>query len=142
MALTFAKKILSLFQPADAPLQGRNTGLKEAIEVLKTVKNEITRLRSEEEYRLLLKEASNLLHSSELSDQIQPKRQVKSVQMKDFVICGIQPSRSNSRKELSPFKAEFFETIDMVTEELNRRFSDNEELIDAIANIDNLILVN
>ncbi|GBP71798.1 hypothetical protein EVAR_88652_1 [Eumeta japonica] len=73
-------KILSTLQPADAALQARSAGLKDAITIIK----------------------------------------------------------QNIDENDEPFKSEYFETLDILIAELQRRFSDNDDLINSIASLDEL----
>lgn len=66
------------------------------------------------------------------------KRQVKNPnRMDDYLMYG--PSCSSARQNIEkPFKSEYFETLDILIAELRRRFSDNDDLINSIASLDEL----
>ena len=137
MAMIVVKKILSVLQPADAALQGRNTGLKDAIMIVKCVQEEILNLRADEVYKQILEEANSIVNSDFGSSTHVQKRQVKKVKrMDDFLMYGSSSSRHKTEDQ--PFKLEYFETLDVLTAELQRRFSDNDELLISIACLDEL----
>ncbi|GBP20582.1 hypothetical protein EVAR_93696_1 [Eumeta japonica] len=80
IAMVVAKKILSTLQPADAALQARSAGLKDAITIIKCVKDEIIKLRSNQMYNQILEEAKSLTSNDcgESENRTQTsKRQVK-----------------------------------------------------------------
>ncbi|KAB0799779.1 hypothetical protein PPYR_01441 [Photinus pyralis] len=64
--------------------------------------------------------------------------------MDDYLVYG--PSCSSTRKNVEaqgddtqPFKfTEYFETLDVLTSELQRRFSDNADLLNSLASLDEL----
>lgn len=57
--------------------------------------------------------------------------------MDDYLMYG--PSCSSARQNIEkPFKSEYFETLDILIAELRRRFSDNDDLINSIASLDEL----
>uniref|UniRef100_A0A2A4K8G3 DUF4371 domain-containing protein n=2 Tax=Heliothis virescens TaxID=7102 RepID=A0A2A4K8G3_HELVI len=144
MAMVVAKKVLSTLQPADAALQARSAGLKDAITIIKCVKDEIIKLRSNEMYNQTLEEAKSLTSddSGESENRTHvSKRQVKKPnRMNDYLTYG--PSCSSAKQNIEendePFKSEYFETLDILIAELKRRFSDNDDLINSIASLDEL----
>jgi|GEM_PF-6140542 len=144
MAMVVAKKILSMLQSADAALQARSAGLKDAITIIKCVQNEVTKLRSDEIYNQILKEVKFMTDGdSENRTQAQKrKRQAKkSNRMDDYLMYG--PSCSSARQNIEdqdaqPFKSEYFETLDILIAELQRRFSDNDDLLNSLASLDEL----
>lgn len=77
MAMVVARKILSMLQPADAALQARSAGLKDAIKIIKCVQNEITKLRSDEMYHKTLGEAYHYTSGHSESGNQAQKGQVK-----------------------------------------------------------------
>ncbi|KAL4719458.1 hypothetical protein ACJJTC_000470 [Scirpophaga incertulas] len=141
IAMVVAKKILSTLQPADAALQARCAGLKDDITIIKCVENEIIKLRSDQMYNQILEEAKSLTidEFGESENRTQTsKRQVKNPnRMDDYLMYG--PSCSSARQNIEkPFKSEYFETLDILIAELRRRFSDNDDLINSIASLDEL----
>lgn len=139
MALLITKKILCILDPADAALQGRTTSLKNAISIIQCVQKEICNLRSDEIYKSILKEAENLVEE-ESEDVLSRKRQVKVGHLENFILCGPSSLRRNTETghDTEQFRPEFFETIDLITAELKRRFSENDELLASIAGLDEL----
>lgn len=141
-AMVVAKKILSLLQPADAALQARATGLKDAISIILYIEQELINLRSEEMYNIILMEAKNLIPNE--NEVLDGKRQVKPKQMKNFIQYGPSPSACSCRnsktiqQEEVSFKGEYYETLDIVSAEMKRRFSNNEELLKSIFCLDDL----
>ena len=61
--------------------------------------------------------------------------------MDDYLVNG--PSSSSARQNIEdhdaqPFKSEYFETLDILIAELQRRFSDNDDLLNLLARLDEL----
>ncbi|GBP41971.1 hypothetical protein EVAR_33775_1 [Eumeta japonica] len=136
-------KILSTLQPADAALQARSAGLKDAITIIKCVKDEIIKLRSNQMYNQILEEAKSLTSNDcgESENRTQTsKRQVKKPnRMDDYLTyTPCSSARQNIDENDEPFKSEYFETLDILIAELQRRFSDNDDLINSIASLDEL----
>lgn len=122
-------------------MQARCAGLKDAITIIKCVENEIIKLRSDQMYNQILEEAKSLTidEFGESENRTQTsKRQVKNPnRMDDYLMYG--PSCSSARQNIEkPFKSEYFETLDILIAELRRRFSDNDDLINSIASLDEL----
>ncbi|KAJ8710650.1 hypothetical protein PYW08_009165 [Mythimna loreyi] len=143
IAMVVAKKILSTLQPADAALQARSAGLKDAITIIKCVKDEIIKLRSNQMYNQILEEAKSLTSNDcgESENRTQTsKRQVKKPnRMDDYLTyTPCSSARQNIDENDEPFKSEYFETLDILIAELQRRFSDNDDLINSIASLDEL----
>lgn len=142
MAMVVAKKILSMLEPADAALQARNAGLKDAITIIKCVQNEIIKLRTDEMYHQILEEAKSKI-SGDSENQTQKRQIKKSNRMDDYLTYGTSccSARQNIEDQnAQPFKSEYFETLDILIAELQRRFSDNDDLLNSIANLDELDL--
>lgn len=140
MAMVVTKKILSMLQPADAALQARSAGLKDAITIVKCVQDEITNLRSDEMYHTIFEEAKSMTSSNSEPQRMQVN---KSNRMNDYLIHGPSCSFTRQNKEgqypdAPPFKSEYFETLDTLNAELRRRFSDNEDLLNSLASLDEL----
>ncbi|XP_057664443.1 uncharacterized protein LOC130898879 [Diorhabda carinulata] len=135
--LVFMKKLLGLLEPADSALQARTISLKEANEIIKSVKNKIRDLRTNETYQSLANEASQLLKDTEAipTEKRVPKL---SVTMKEYLVMEKLPSEMSNKPNASKSctEAEFFESLDLVLSLLNERFSDNDELINAISSIE------
>ena len=61
--------------------------------------------------------------------------------MDTYLLYG--PSCSSERRNIDnqddkTFKSEYFETVDMLIAELERRFSDNEDLLNSLASLEEL----
>ncbi|GBP92961.1 Zinc finger MYM-type protein 1 [Eumeta japonica] len=127
----------------DAALQARSAGLKDAITIIKCVKDEIIKLRSNQMYNQILEEAKSLTSNDcgESENRTQTsKRQVKKPnRMDDYLTyTPCSSARQNIDENDEPFKSEYFETLDILIAELQRRFSDNDDLINSIASLDEL----
>lgn len=134
--LVLCKRVLGLLQPADAVLQNRKTGLRNAVEIVQSVKQSLYSLRKDSEFKSILDQSTELL--SKVSEDGGPrKRQIKSVEMKDFVITERLPAHCEMHNSnTQPLKGVFYETLDVVISQLNERFSDNEELLTAISSVE------
>lgn len=95
-------------------------------------------------YNQILEEAKSLTSDDcgESENRTQTsKRQVKKPnRMDDYLTYGPSCSSARQIKEENdePFKSEYFETLDILIAELQRRFSDNDDLINSIASLDEL----
>ncbi|GBP08435.1 hypothetical protein EVAR_77136_1 [Eumeta japonica] len=142
MAHGCGQKILSTLQPADAALRPKRR-IKDAITIIKCVKDEIIKLRSNQMYNQILEEAKSLTSNDcgESENRTQTsKRQVKKPnRMDDYLTyTPCSSARQNIDENDEPFKSEYFETLDILIAELQRRFSDNDDLINSIASLDEL----
>ncbi|GBP01750.1 hypothetical protein EVAR_5267_1 [Eumeta japonica] len=120
-----------------------SAGLKDAITIIKCVKDEIIKLRSNQMYNQILEEAKSLTSNDcgESENRTQTsKRQVKKPnRMDDYLTyTPCSSARQNIDENDEPFKSEYFETLDILIAELQRRFSDNDDLINSIASLDEL----
>ncbi|XP_045460337.1 zinc finger MYM-type protein 1-like [Harmonia axyridis] len=139
MAMVVAKKILSMLQPADASLQARSAGLKDALIIINCVQNEITKLRTDEMYHQILEEAKSMTSIDSENRTHTQKRQVRrSNRMDDYLMFDSSCSSTKQNEEDQPFKSEYFETLDILVAELQRRFSDNDDLLNSVASLDEL----
>ncbi|XP_057654364.1 uncharacterized protein LOC130892773 [Diorhabda carinulata] len=107
--------------------------------IIQCDQKEICNLRSTEIYKSILKEAENLVEE-ETEDVLSRKRQVKVAHLENFKLSGPSSLRQNTETghATEPFRPEFFKTIDLITAELKRRFSKNDELLASIAGLDEL----
>ncbi|GBP47442.1 hypothetical protein EVAR_85034_1 [Eumeta japonica] len=115
--------------------------IKDAITIIKCVKDEIIKLRSNQMYNQILEEAKSLTSNDcgESENRTQTsKRQVKPNRMDDYLTYTCSSARQNIDENDEPFKSEYFETLDILIAELQRRFSDNDDLINSIASLDEL----
>ncbi|XP_047039143.1 uncharacterized protein LOC124644012 [Helicoverpa zea] len=94
-------------------------------------------------YNQILEEAKSLTSNDcgESENRTQTsKRQVKKPnRMDDYLTyTPCSSARQNIDENDEPFKSEYFETLDILIAELQRRFSDNDDLINSIASLDEL----
>ncbi|XP_067626265.1 uncharacterized protein [Eurosta solidaginis] len=109
--------------------------------VFKCVESEIRKLRSNQMYNKILEEAKSLTSNDSGESEFRAQRHLrKPNRMDDYFMY--DPSSFTTREIVEendePFKSEYFETLDILISELQRRFSDNDNLINSIASLDEL----
>lgn len=140
--LTLAHKILSLLKSVNNALESRSMGLKEAVSVVYCAIEQVRKLRTGENYQEILTEAINLipdLNEHQQSQQnLEPGRKRKPIVKTDFLLTEPLPSTSICDKQdlRVDLKRQYFEILDLLLSELDRRFGDNDELLQAVASID------
>lgn len=136
-AMVLANKILLMLEPADAALQSRSILLHEAVEITKSAANQLTEIRTNEDFMILMNAATSLLPNYE--DIEESKKRKKPKIFKDFIEMETLPSTSRSSEEVDSIKDSckmlYFETLDILLSELKRRFDNNDKLIEAISDI-------
>ncbi|XP_050527956.1 uncharacterized protein LOC126898050 [Daktulosphaira vitifoliae] len=141
--LIFAKKFLGLLHPADAAMQSRTASLKVGLDVVKSVLQQLQVMRtSQKEFELILEDANKLIPMIESTNNTMSKRKIKTSEHPSYITETRLPSYSanhaidgdlqNSKMKL---KQTYNECLDLIINEINRRFSDNQELVTAISRI-------
>lgn len=126
-----------MLESADAALQSRSILLYEAVEITKSAANQLTQIRTNEDFIILMDAAINLLPNYE--DVNEDKRQKKTKFFKDFIEMETLPNTSRSSDEVDSIKNSckmlYFETLAILLSELKRRFDSNDKLIEAAYSI-------
>lgn len=130
-ALVLCLKILRYLEPADACLQARETSLKEGLGIIKSVKVLVSEMKTDQCFKMILKEAENLILSN--SEDFSERRKKVLKEMPDFIITTKLPAHSTA--EPTNFNAVFCECIDVVLQQLNERFIENDELLNEIYSV-------
>jgi hypothetical protein len=126
-SLIMMKKVLSLLAPADAIFQGRKTGLSDAMEVIDSVLPCLHELRNWETYNAISKEAESL--HLPVAEPRAKRIRLQSTRLQDSVVMeNIGEKDDNMERVL-------YETVDLVCNEMERRFSNNSGLLKAIASV-------
>ncbi|CAH1104523.1 unnamed protein product [Psylliodes chrysocephalus] len=141
-SLVLMKKILEFLKPADAILQERSTSLKDANCVILSVKSKIQDLRSDEVLQTLVNEAMHLCSEvNSNTENLRPRRDIKiSGNMKNYLLTEPLPSSSSGMISNldDKIKSAFFETVDIISNLLKDRFTNNDELINAVSSLDEI----
>lgn len=116
--MVFLKEILEILKPADKILQSREVGYVEALPVITAVINEVKKLRTTENFEALEKKVLERISQA----PIQPKRTLRLTSTEDYETA--QRDRIEQR---------YFTSLDLVLAELNRRFDENDEILQALA---------
>lgn len=135
--LIVINEILSVLEPADTIYQKREIGYKRALPVIEAVKSSISKYRTVEHLKNFVKLAEDLLMKISSASSSRPVRQNRgrSTRLNDFVILETLGERS---EEPVALKSIYFQIIDVTVTELNARFSENNEILLALSETDNM----
>lgn len=144
--LIFAKKFLGLLHPADAVMQTRIASLKDGLEVVKSVVQQLQVMRTcEKEFELILENANELIPIAKSMDKTMTKRTIRANEHSSYITeirlssCSMNRTTDGDRQESKmKLKQIYNECLDLIINEINRRFSDNQELVTAISSISEL----
>lgn len=132
--LILMKHLLGLIEPADKMLQCRETGLTSAMAIMDTTCSAVRDLRTPEVLQSLILEANSLVPTDDCGSTLALKRKrTINKALQDYIITETIGQTSDNSLEVT-----FFDTIDTVCCELERRFGDNCELLGAIASVKEL----
>ena len=142
--LVFMRKFLGVLHPADKVLQSHDTSLKKSSEIVNVVYQTLKNLRTTyDEFDSVLKESQNLAKSIEGPQNREQRLRKKSTMLQDHIVyeyinepCEMEIGQSSNT--LNHLRCIYNETLDMVLHELEKRFTDNKELIAAISAVDDL----
>jgi hypothetical protein len=119
----------------------RQCSLKDALSVIKSVKQRIAKLREVDIFSEIFTESEVLVgntkaSTSEINFDSKKREKRVPVSMKDYVVFEKLPcNTSNNDNEPSQMRQLHFEVIDLVITQLDERFCDNEELLNSINSI-------
>lgn len=134
--LIVINEILSVLEPADTIFQKRGIGYKRAMPVIEAVKSSIMEYRTEEQLKKFDELADDLLKiSTPTSSRPTRQNRARSSRLKDFVVTETLGERTEEPLEL---KSIYFQIIDVIVTELNARFSENDEILVALSEADNM----
>lgn len=127
--LVLMEKILQLLSPVDKILQSREIGYRESMPVIQSVLIEIDKLRNDEEYKKVYEAANKLLEQAGI-EPISNRNRQSSKRLRDYVITERTGERSDETIELQSI---YYEVIDVIKSETNRRFTENDIILKAIS---------
>lgn len=140
--LIFAKKFLGLLHPADAVMQSRIASLNDGLEVVQQLQVMRT---CEKEFELILENANELIPIAKSMDKTMTKRTIRANEHSSYITeirlpsCSMNRTTDGDRQESKmKLKQIYNECLDLIINEINRRFSDNQELVTAISSISEL----
>lgn len=142
--MIFAKKFLGLLHPADAVMQSRIASLKDGLEVVKSVVQQLQVMRTCEK-ELILENANELIPIAKSMDKTMTKRTIRANEHSSYITkirlpsCSMNRTTDGDRQESKmKLKQIYNECLDLIINEINRRFSDNQELVTASSSISEL----
>jgi hypothetical protein len=122
----------------------RQCSLKDALSVIKSVKQRIAKLREVDIFSEIFTESEVLVgntkaSTSEINFDSKKREKRVPVSMKDYVVFEKLPcNTSNNDNEPSQMRQLHFEVIDLVITQLDERFCENEELLNSISSFEPL----
>ena len=123
------KRILGILMPIDKALQSHACDLRKAMELISQVKEMLNEMKSEEVFSDILTE-SNAFIKDQKSDHPSRKRKISTL-LRDSVVLAAVSGHQSDIDSINT-KAVYFEIIDLVTQELYRRFEEKDWLYKAL----------
>jgi hypothetical protein len=118
-------------------LQNRLSSLKDALSVIKSVKQRMAKLKTEIFTVSEVLVGNTKASTSEINFDSKKREKRVPVSMKDYVVFEKLPrNSSNNDKEPSQMRQLHFEVIDLVITQLEERFCENKELLNSIRTIE------
>ena len=131
-AAVVMQTILELISPADRVLQARETGLNSAMKIVSVVSDEIQQLRSQDAFETCKAKAEGMLQSEDLPPPREKRMCIRNAKFSDSILTETLGQDSDTETSL---RSTYFEAVDCVSTEMERRFRSNESLYDAIGSI-------
>lgn len=126
--LLVMKDILQILEPVDKQLQARATGYREALPLIYTVLDLIEQKRTDEEFESFFNQSLAMLPTA-VGDSRPIRQRNRSSNLNDFVVMDSIGERNEISDGKSLLKASYFEIIDLISREMQRRFNDNNEVL-------------
>lgn len=132
LILLFMTELLSAIGPADIALQKRELSYRRAIPVIDAVKTTIEGYRNGEEFDMYWEKAEGLIADNATpSATIRPTRmRSRSSRLSGFTVEETIGERSEDKNEI---KSIYFQIIDVALSELEKRFSENNQILLALS---------
>lgn len=129
--LALMRKLLNILHPADKILQSRSTSLEASNRVINSVDESLNDIRNEDGFRSTLD--NSRLFIEKLEHEMKKQRARKSnSKFRDYIVYDFINEVSDESGEETKFRSLYFETIDSVRQEIEKRFCNNQDLIIAI----------
>lgn len=131
-------QLLSTIEPANQILQRRDVGFRQAMPIIEAVFESVELLRSDEIFDRLVKLTDERLTALEAESLPTPRRiRHRSTRLNDSVVMDSLGERQ-SEVDNGKFKSMYFEVIDYVLSEMRRRFQNNNNILLAISELNNI----
>lgn len=118
-SMVFMKELLEIIKPADKALQSREIGYSDASPFITVALNKITLLDTDENFSAIEEKAINLISSLEA---LPKPYETRSCSLDDY-----------QTEEKDKFKSAYIQTLNMVSTEIKRRFTENDEILRALS---------
>lgn len=129
--LALMKKVLGILQPADKILQSHDVSLKKSSEIINSVQQILNSLRNDSSFESSLEESNILFKKLENEGRIKRIRK-KNTLLENSIVYDYINEPNEEVNYSQKLKSVYYETIDAILRELESRFSNNLELIEAI----------
>lgn len=133
--LAFMSDFLDSLGPVDRLLQSRSISFNRAMPMIQAIQSTISDWKSDENFNKYMKIAGELCPIS--LEPTQTRKRRRSTTLDEFVVGSTIGQRS---KEDDDVKAMYYEIIQVVDRELKERFSENNDILLALTNADNMDL--
>lgn len=140
--LVYMDELLTALAPADAIFQSREISYHRAMPVIEAVKATIADYRNPETLNNFMEKVEEIISSSveliEPANSVRPTRnRRRSTLLNDFVVEESIGERTDENEDI---KSCFYEVIDVSLEELDYRFTENNDILLALSNAPNMEL--
>lgn len=138
--LQFLNELLCLIEPANQILQKRQVGFRQAMPVIETVLESVLLLRTDESFARFLLSAEGIM---EINGNEPRARRIshRSYRLTNSIVMsslGEREMDADNPRHTSILKSQYFEIIDRVVHEIKRRFKENNDILLAIAEVNNI----
>lgn len=121
--MIFLKDLFEILKPAEKILRARDVGFVKAVPVITAVIREVKQLQMEEKFAELVEKAQTVI--SEANIQLRNRTRL---------------SVENNETAQARIEKQYFAALDLVLAELNRRFKENDDILHALSNAQNMDL--
>lgn len=135
--LKFLCKLMGIIEPANQILQQRDTGYRKAMPIIQAVKENIQALRNDSSFKQIMETAQKTFDQFDEPTQ-STRRRRRSTLLNDSVVMSTLGEGDTDDEKVS-LKRCFFEIIDLVVAEMERRFNQNNDILMAVAAADDFL---
>lgn len=137
--LILMKKVLEQLQPADKLLQSREFSLRDSIVILNSTIDSLSNFRNNTVYESIVNEMNTEFDIGEENVSTLKRRRKSNERFRSFIITDSIGERTEEidLTDSQHFKVIFYQTMDIILNEMKKRFIDNNELLDAISSAEN-----
>lgn len=145
--LKFLCEILSLIEPGHKMLQSREVGFRQAKPIMEAIFESLKELRTDESFQRFFKSVEELILSYENeAPEARPQRiRQRCSRLNDSIVMATLGERqieigaqNEDQRQIILAKSQYFDIIDRILMEMNRRFQENSDILIAITEVNNL----